>query len=1053
MRFAAGVLLCVVAGACQPQQRASLSVEQAKQITTEFKGQSFVPPPRTITDITAVLDQYTPEAAKIAATRAAADRQPPPDLSGLAAARFYYDRALAARELGRLPQQLADIRRAAEFAPSGTDEASVIRQMLQITERASGNLGKAIQLAEEIARTQPSTTRGLNIVTFTLLAEYSLARGTLDDSDRWLAQARQLYGELEGVPRTQFVRPAWRFFIGRSEADLLLARGHAAEAEARLRAALADLDQALATYDRWPIVGRSQVPRETILAARDGSIAKLARALREQGRSVEAEAEGRRVLTNLLGRVGRYNIQTATALIELTHTIRDQGRVAESEQLARAAIDILVTIDARGSWTLAEAREALASALVAQARWKEALDDDTAMMRELGDDPFSQQHFGGGNLDWAMALIETGRGREAIAMTERVRDSRRKMMGESHYATAEARAVRAMAVAAAGDPGAALPEFRGALPTLLSGAPRSAEESTTAKAQRLHWILDGYIRLLVTIRNSPAEAAAGIDATVEAFRLADAARGQGVQRALAAASARATIADPGLADLARREQDAREQLAALEGVLANALSTPADQQDPRAVETLRGSIDQLREARVTLSHEIGQRFPDYAQLINPQPATIDETRRALKPGEALLAMYVGADATFVWAVPRQGAVAFAKAPLGAKPLADAVRELRRALDPQQPQTLSDIPVFDVALANRLYDALLRPVEPGWQGASSLIVVADGALAQLPLGVLVTASKPLAAARSGEALFAPYKEVAFLARRIALVQLPSVAALSSLRGLPVVVGDRKPFVGFGDPWFSPQQATQVADRAAGETAMRGGGRIRFRSASATAVLDSADLAKLPRLPDTADEVREIARALKADPDKDVFVGPAANEHVVKTMPLADRRVIAFATHGLVPGELNGLAEPALALSAPQVARVDGDGLLSMGEVLSLKLNADWVVLSACNTAAGDGAGAEAVSGLGRAFFYAGARALLVSNWPVETTSARALTTDLFRRQAANPALSRAEALRQAELALIDSDGLIDPETHKVAFSYAHPIFWAPFSLVGDGGGTR
>jgi len=109
-----------------------------------------------------------------------------------------------------------------------------------------------------------------------------------------------------------------------------------------------------------------------------------------------------------------------------------------------------------------------------------------------------------------------------------------------------------------------------------------------------------------------------------------------------------------------------------------------------------------------------------------------------------------------------------------------------------------------------------------------------------------------------------------------------------------------------------------------------------------------------------------------------------------------------------------------------------------------------VLSACNTAAGDGAGAEAVSGLGRAFFYAGARALLVSNWPVETSSARRLTTDLFRRQAEHPTLSRAEALRQAELGLIDSDGMVDPATKKVAFSYAHPIFWAPFSLVGDGG---
>ena len=172
-----------------------------------------------------------------------------------------------------------------------------------------------------------------------------------------------------------------------------------------------------------------------------------------------------------------------------------------------------------------------------------------------------------------------------------------------------------------------------------------------------------------------------------------------------------------------------------------------------------------------------------------------------------------------------------------------------------------------------------------------------------------------------------------------------------------------------------------------------------------------------------------------------------------MSLSDYRVIAFATHGLVPGDLNGLTQPALALSSPQVSGGEDDGLLTMGEILGLKLDADWVVLSACNTAAGQGAGAEAISGLGRAFFYAGTRALLVSSWPVETTSARLLTTDIFRRQADNASLSRALAVQEAMLALIDGDGYVDVATGKAVFSYAHPIFWAPFSLVGDGAGGR
>jgi CHAT domain-containing protein len=182
---------------------------------------------------------------------------------------------------------------------------------------------------------------------------------------------------------------------------------------------------------------------------------------------------------------------------------------------------------------------------------------------------------------------------------------------------------------------------------------------------------------------------------------------------------------------------------------------------------------------------------------------------------------------------------------------------------------------------------------------------------------------------------------------------------------------------------------------------------------------------------------------------VFTGVQANEHQVKTMDIFGYKVVAFATHGLAPGDLNGLLQPALALSSPKVAGIEGDGLLTMGEILGLRLNADWVVLSACNTGAGKERGAEALSGLGRAFFYAGARSLLVSNWPVETTSAKLLTTDLFRRQAENSRLSRAEALQQTMLSLIDGPGYIDLVSDKVVFSYAHPLFWAPFTLVGEG----
>jgi len=145
---------------------------------------------------------------------------------------------------------------------------------------------------------------------------------------------------------------------------------------------------------------------------------------------------------------------------------------------------------------------------------------------------------------------------------------------------------------------------------------------------------------------------------------------------------------------------------------------------------------------------------------------------------------------------------------------------------------------------------------------------------------------------------------------------------------------------------------------------------------------------------------------------------------------------FATHGLVAGDLTGLSEPALVLTLPPVATEADDGLLTASEVATLQLNADWVVLSACNTASGDKVGADALSGLARAFFYAGARALLVSHWAVDSQAAVDLTTRTFAALAADSKLTRAEAFRNAILMAIDE-------------GYT-PNYWAPFVIVGEGG---
>lgn len=310
--------------------------------------------------------------------------------------------------------------------------------------------------------------------------------------------------------------------------------------------------------------------------------------------------------------------------------------------------------------------------------------------------------------------------------------------------------------------------------------------------------------------------------------------------------------------------------------------------------------------------------------------------------------------------------------MGKKKITRIASQLREALAPD-PETLGDIPAFDLQQAYGLYNDLLKPVEAAWKEARHLIIVAHGPLGQLPFAILPTAAVQR---QENDVLFANYRNVPWLIRKVSITRQPSVSSFITLRSLPQGNPKRRAFVGFGDPFFNQQQlaraetekSTQKTPVASLQKPLQVRGiRITDSGSLDSETITSSQLGMLNRLPDTAEEIKSIASALKADPGTDVFVGKRASEQRVKTMDLSDRRVIAFATHALVPGDLDGLSQPALALCSPEVTGEDEDGLLTLGEILKLKLNADWVVLSACNTGAADGAGAEAVSGLGRAFF--------------------------------------------------------------------------------------
>jgi CHAT domain-containing protein len=636
-----------------------------------------------------------------------------------------------------------------------------------------------------------------------------------------------------------------------------------------------------------------------------------------------------------------------------------------------------------------------------------------------------------------------------IAAAEQLLKKQISRVGEDHLDTASARGTLAIGLMRAGRDQDAIREFRTAIPILMASSRENADDDDTtavaARNQRLQGIVEAYLNMLAQ-ENNPSG-----DVGVETFSLADAIRGRSVQQALAASSARAAAKDPALAELVRKEQDLGKQVNAQLGTLNNVLSLPSHERDDKGVHAINASINALRAERLKARQEISRRFPAYADLVAPKSPSVEQIRATLADGEAMLSFYFGQSSSFVWAVPKNGPVAFAAIKATSGDIESKVRKLREALEPQAAM-ISDIPLFDLKVAHELYSLLLQPVESGWKPAKNLILVTNGALGLLPLSLLPTA--PTEIRSDDDPLFASYKDVPWLARTHAVTTVPSAAALRTLRQLPPGKPNRGELIAFGDPYFSKEQEAEavegekirVADASGNITR---GGPLKRRNSPKLDGIDSAELAMLPRLPDTSEELKSIALALQADPSKVLNLGKQASEQAVKTMDLSGFKVLAFATHGLVPGELNGLSQPALALSSPTVTGGEGDGLLTMEEILGLKLDADWVVLSACNTGTGAGAGAEAASGLGRAFFYAGTRALLVTNWSVHSQSARELVTDLFRRQAQDPKLTRGEALRQAMMALADGPGYAGADG-KTEFAYAHPLFWAPYTIIGDGG---
>jgi CHAT domain-containing protein len=1012
---------------------------------------AFVAPPRSITDITAILDGEKPDPKQIEELKSQADAAPEPNSSRADLAQFYYDRGNARAQLGRLSESIADANKAIEVGHGAVDANLMgrLQQFAGLQYSAAGDPKRALAMfSGQMSQANAKVAKGYRFSASRQIAAILIRSGDLAQADTFVRRNMAAIQEA----RTSGL-PAWRksyAVAGQSwESEIELGRGMLFEARGQFREAEAAYRLA-EQRKRAAIPGilnaKNPPPESQLLAGADTVILSQARMKAKQGRLAEAEADARRALLSRLKDQGKFNPSTPKFIMGLAGIMVEQGRYADAEKLTRVSIDINRTVGvAEEAQSTASLLSALGGILNLQRKFQEAARVYAELDKAIANwDPQRRQVFDL-NGSRIYSLYASGRIETGISAAQALLRREIRRVGENHFDTAAARGILAMGYSKAGRDAEAAQEFRTAIPLLMAAARENADDDDTtvvaARNDRLQMIVEAYISLLDRMPAGDDDAV-----TAETFRLADAIRGHSVQQALAASSARMFAKDPALADLARKEQDLTKQVNAQLGTLNNVLSLPSSERNEKGVAELNASIDQLRNARNKVRASISKEFPSYADLIDPKAPTLDEIKATLRPGEALLSFYFGREISFVWAVPAEGRAAFATIPMSADDLESMVRKLREALEPNA-EFLGDIPAFDLALAYDLYNKLLAPVANAWKPAKNLIVVTNGALGLLPLSVLPTAPSQV---KETETMFAGYRDVSWLARTHAVTLVPSAAALKTLRLLPPGSSQREKLIAFGDPIFNPDQLDADApDDTIQLAALTRGIPLKRRAAPHTEGVDSAELAILPRLPDTAAELKAMALALQADPAKVLYLGKDANEQRVRTTDLSKFKIIAFATHGLVPGDLNGLVQPALALTAPKIAGVEGDGLLTMEEILALKLDADWVVLSACNTGAGAGAGAEAASGLGRAFFYAGTRAILVTNWSVHSASARELVSDLFRRQSQDPGMTRGEALRRAMVALMDGDGYKD-ETGKSLFTYAHPLFWAPYSIIGDGG---
>ena len=436
--------------------------------------------------------------------------------------------------------------------------------------------------------------------------------------------------------------------------------------------------------------------------------------------------------------------------------------------------------------------------------------------------------------------------------------------------------------------------------------------------------------------------------------------------------------------------------------------------DPAKTKALEEKLIAADEEYQDWRRAVRRRHPRYADLRYPDPLRLEGAQRLLDAKTVLLEYSFGEDASYLFALSRDGYLVARLPPAAA--IYTRVKRLREAIARPGRATFSNYLVE----ARWLFKELILPAGSLLAGRRNLVIAPDGLAHYLPFEVLL---------RPGGSETTPeqWRHLPYLVRDYAISYIPSASVLAGIdRYRDDSPRPRKAFIGFADPVYGEQrEAEPDGAGVALRSALGGGARLR-----------------LDRLKQSGAEVQRIAGLFPPD-EVEVFLGRQASETNVKVQDrIARFRIVHFAVHGLLNEQRPQFS--ALVLSLPRAdgdargrqggPEVKEDGLLQVYEIFNLRMNADMVILSACETGLGKEVKGEGLVGMTRAFLYAGSQSVVASLWKTSDHATEELMVRFYRHLRGDSP-GRAEALRRARLELVESS------------QFSHPYFWSPFILVG------